>query len=288
MAKEKNTKSEVLKRCFLITPIGSEDSAEFKNLNALLDNVINLVLKKHGFESIVAHQIHKVGSIGDQVFSEILGSDLVLTNLTNLNANVMYETAVAHSYGKPTIMFAEKTSTKLPFDLIGDRTIFFEDSIDGAGKLISELDKKIEYILKKPDIDNPVYRVLQKNALVESLSESQGNSEIDNLTRLVLEMNKRLDFVTNKIIEPNHRSFPIANLSKNTPYGYSLFRSLDGLNIFLNNDLTSQAIEILGNCIDRYVFEHDSLPNLLSISDDTNISIERLEEMVRYSKEYKK
>lgn len=92
MAKEKNEKKansdkgEIketnLKKCFFITPIGEKNSNEFKKLKAIVENVLNKVLEKYDYELIIAHEIHSMGSIGDQVFTNIIGADLVISNLS--------------------------------------------------------------------------------------------------------------------------------------------------------------------------------------------------------------
>ncbi|ELS0476247.1 hypothetical protein R4Y59_000802 [Enterococcus faecalis] len=200
MAKEKNEKKansdkgEIketnLKKCFFITPIGEKNSNEFKKLKAIVENVLNKVLKKYDYELIIAHEIHSMGSIGDQVFTSIIGADLVISNLSGWNANVMYETAVAHSFGKPTIMICE-SGTELPFDLINDRTIFFEDTIEGTGALIEELDKKIPKISGDSMADNPVTRVIGRKALADDLKGKTDNDS--RMLGLLLEMNERLN-----------------------------------------------------------------------------------------------
>lgn len=209
MAKEKNEKKansdkgEIketnLKKYFFITPIGEKNSNEFKKLKAIVENVLNKVLEKYDYELIIAHEIHSMGSIGDQVFTNIIGADLVISNLSGWNANVMYETAVAHSFGKPTIMICE-SGTELPFDLINDRTIFFEDTIEGTGALIEELDKKIPKISEDSTADNPVTRVIRRKALEDDLK-----GETDNDSRilgLLLDMDKRLSmYEDSNIIE---------------------------------------------------------------------------------------
>lgn len=209
MAKEKNEKKansdkgEIketnLKKCFFITPIGEKNSNEFKKLKAIVENVLNKVLEKYDYELIIAHEIHSMGSIGDQVFTNIIGADLVISKLSGWNANVMYETAVAHSFGKPTIMICE-SGTELPFDLINDRTIFFEDTIEGTGALIEELDKKIPKISEDSTADNPVTRVIRRKALEDDLK-----GETDNDSRilgLLLDMDKRLSmYEDSNIIE---------------------------------------------------------------------------------------
>ncbi|MCD5092420.1 hypothetical protein [Enterococcus faecalis] len=200
MAKEKNEKKansgngeikgKNLKKCFFITPIGEKNSNEFKKLKAIVENVLNKVLKKYDYELIIAHEIHSMGSIGDQVFTSIIGADLVISNLSGWNANVMYETAVAHSFGKPTIMICE-SGTELPFDLINDRTIFFEDTIEGTGALIEELDKKIPKISGDSMADNPVTRVIGRKALADDLKGKTDNDS--RMLGLLLEMNERLN-----------------------------------------------------------------------------------------------
>lgn len=119
---------------------------------------------------IVAHDIHKIGSIGDQVFKSILDSKLIISNIAGLNPNVMYETAVAHSFGVPTIIICEN-GTNLPFDLTNDRTIFFDNTIEGTGKLIEQLELKIPVNMNDNKADNPICRVIDDFAKKERVSE---------------------------------------------------------------------------------------------------------------------
>lgn len=192
MTKEKKNKDlKELKKCFFITPIGSQGSDTYKKLSGITKNVIEPVLKKYGYELIVAHTIQKLGSINDQIFRHILESDLIISNLTGLNPNVMYETAVAHSFGKPTIMVSEHDTT-LPFDLTTDRTIFFEDSISGAGELITELSKKIEELHVDKDTDNPVVRVIEASHLKESL-KGDNLTENQTILKMLYQLERKVD-----------------------------------------------------------------------------------------------
>ena len=182
-------RKEHMKKCFYITPIGDKLSPQYSKLEGLKENVLVPVLDGLGFELDVAHTIDSPGSISDQIFERIVNSELVIVNLTGLNANVMYELAVRHSFGKPCVMICE-TDTKLPFDLLAERTIFFEDTIKGAGELKADLDKKIRSALEGGN-DNPVTRAVTKAAILE------GNSSENEPLKLILsELNllgKRLD-----------------------------------------------------------------------------------------------
>lgn len=187
MTKEQNRTS---KTCFFVTPIGEQNSKEFKKMSALLDNVINPTIEKYEYETVVAHKIQEIGSIGEQVFSAIKEASLVICDLTGLNPNVMYETAVAHSFGKPTIIIVENDGTKLPFDISSDRAIFYEDSIEGTGSLIDELNAKISHIEETSLFDNPVLRVMKQAA---TLKEIDGKEDVQSqIYRMLIEIQGRL------------------------------------------------------------------------------------------------
>lgn len=182
-------KKEYAKKCFYITPIGDKASPQFSKLEGLKENVLIPVLDGLGYGLEVAHTIDSPGSINDQIFERIVNSELVIVNLTGLNPNVMYELAVRHSYGKPCVMICE-SDTKLPFDLLAERTIFFEDTIKGSGELKVDLESKIKSALDGGN-DNPVTRAVTKAAILE------GNSSENEPLKLILsELNllgKRLD-----------------------------------------------------------------------------------------------
>lgn len=181
----------VLKKCFFITPIGDSKSNEFEKLEGLIENVLNPVLEEKGYEIIVAHKIQTLGSINDQIFKSIIDSDLIISNLTGLNANVMYETAVAHSFGKPTIMISE-TGTVLPFDLKTDRIIFFSDSIQGTGLLKKEILGKITQLESDKNTDNPIVRVIESSKLNELLSKDN-LSEDETLMKMIFDLSRKID-----------------------------------------------------------------------------------------------
>lgn len=55
-------------------------------------------------------------NILEKIVRGIEDADLVIADLTTLNANVMYELGVAHALGKPTVMITQ-TLLNLPFDV---------------------------------------------------------------------------------------------------------------------------------------------------------------------------
>lgn len=162
------------KKCFVITPIGSDRSEIRDALDGLLKNVLEPVLLDLGFKDkdiTVAHQMKDSGSINTQLITRIIEDDLCLVNLTGLNPNVMYELAIRHAVGKPVVIIAEN-GTKLPFDIIDQRTIFYSNTMLGAVQLKETLKEMIIniYSTHEKNVDNPIIKIIRENAILDKIT----------------------------------------------------------------------------------------------------------------------
>lgn len=173
-----------MKKCFVVTPIGHNQSSTRRYADAIIDVVIKPVLKPNDFEVEAAHQITASGSITKQVIEQLLEADLVIANLTELNPNVMYELAVRHCVGKPIIVIAEYGTT-LPFDISDERAIFYTNDMAGVEELKSQLAYAVTASMESKEPDNPVYRVTQSQVLHKVPSTDDKDSIIlDYMQRL--------------------------------------------------------------------------------------------------------
>ena len=193
---ERTTTNEYENICFIITPIGAENSPIRKKTDGLINNVIKPVCEELGLNAIPAHEIDKPGSITRQVIQHIINAKMVIANLTNLNPNVMYELAVRHAKRKPVVCLAEE-GTVLPFDITTERTIFYTDDMYGAVKLIPELETKTRAALADQKCDNPIYRALQEEQIIENIKTNSSHSDNDALTYII----NRLDKIESKIVD---------------------------------------------------------------------------------------
>ncbi|MFW5871622.1 MAG: hypothetical protein ACOCUT_00800 [bacterium] len=189
------------KKCFIITPVGDKDSQIRRSTDGLISSVIRPLLQKEfNFSDIkAAHEINTSGSINNQIMKRIIYDELVLVNLTGLNPNVMYEVAVRHATLKPIIHICEE-GTRLPFDIIDQRTIFYKNDMLGVQELKEQLKSMIKEALQVDQFkDNPIYNASQSKIFSETLS----NNPEKNFEKYLLE---RFDKLESKISGNNYQA----------------------------------------------------------------------------------
>ncbi len=109
--------------CFVISTIGSENSEERLSANKFLE-LTKEIGEIHHLKVIRADEVSGTSDINKDIIEMVQNSDLCIIDLTGLNPNVMYEFGMRYQTGLPYIVCAQK-ETKLPFDIISRRTIFY-------------------------------------------------------------------------------------------------------------------------------------------------------------------
>lgn len=180
------------KKCFIITPIGSPESEIRRKADGVINSVLKPILKELNFKIYVPQEMSNPGSITQSVIKHILYDELVIANLTGLNANVMYELATRHAALKPVVCIAEY-GTILPFDIASERTLFYKDDMLGAECLKEEIIPFIKLALNEKQISNPIYDAKRDFVMREIITSDKDQylvNKLDILSDAVSEIKK--------------------------------------------------------------------------------------------------
>jgi hypothetical protein len=126
-------------KAFVVMQFGSQ-------YDDVYNDVIKGVCEKYEASTLRADEVAGPGLIISDIIREISSSQLIIADITPVNANVYFEIGYALALNKPTILLAKK-GTPLPFDVAGFRVLFYEDSIGGKSKLEEGLHRHIAAIL---------------------------------------------------------------------------------------------------------------------------------------------
>jgi hypothetical protein len=120
-----------------------------EEFNALFKEVIQPMCVDFGYDVIRADDIYNNGLIISDIVQSIQDSSVIIADITPNNVNVFYEVGYAHAARKPTILLCSKTREKLPFDLAGFRTLFYDNTIAGKTAVESMLRQHLENLPRK-------------------------------------------------------------------------------------------------------------------------------------------
>lgn len=108
-------------QCFVIMPFA-------KTFDDVYDAIRLSIHSVDVGEKVVCRRLDEIkgaGRITDDLIREISGASLCIADITDLNANVMWEVGFAMALGKPILLITQSIS-QLPFDLKDMRTIGYD------------------------------------------------------------------------------------------------------------------------------------------------------------------
>ncbi|NKL05234.1 hypothetical protein [Rhizobium leguminosarum] len=147
------------KICFVVGPIGDDDSEDRIHADWLLEDIITPVFDEHfaDFEVTRADKISNPGQITSQVITSLLDAELVIADLTTLNPNAFYEIGIRHTIQKP-IIHMHLEGQRIPFDIAPFRSIKFSRRrpADIRAARVTLLAAVSEAVKEDHQVDNPV------------------------------------------------------------------------------------------------------------------------------------
>lgn len=173
------------KSCFVISPIGDDGTKTRRQSDCVLEYIIKPSLTGLNYSDPVrVDKADKPTHITTEIILNLVHANLVIADLSDLNANVFYELGIRHAYRKPCILLSD-WEVRPPFDVAGVNTIrYIYDDPKSHSEVIMRIRDQIATFDQSTGVSNPVSVALG----LERLSESG-----DSLERIVLSLSEQVE-----------------------------------------------------------------------------------------------
>jgi hypothetical protein len=132
--------------CFVMMPFANP-------IGGYYDSIYKPAIEKARLKADRADaDLYGTGKIIDQIWKGITSARVLLAELTNRNANVLYELGLAHALHKPVILVCSKANEgDVPFDLRHVRVIYYDkDDPFWGTKLLEKVAENILSVMQEP------------------------------------------------------------------------------------------------------------------------------------------
>jgi len=173
-----------MKKCFVAMPFNEE-------FNKIYKYGIKKAVEDSGYECLRADELARGGNILSNIVRKINSSQLIIVDMTEQNANVMYELGLAHGLKKDTIIIVRDIKD-VPFDLSAYHIITYDNPNDlESGALLQENIKNAikSFEDKTQALGNPVIEYLSTEEIApDPESYRQLKAELDNKDKEIIEL----------------------------------------------------------------------------------------------------
>ena len=214
------------KICFIVTAIGESGTETRDRADEVFSYLIAPVCEELGYKPVRVDQVDAVDNINETIISYLKTAPMVVADMTGHNPNAFYELGFRQALELPLVPIIQM-GNKLPFDVISQRTVFYNLSVGKIEQSKRELKAKMKsfenFEMPKSSLD--------KNLTLDDLNDN---------------LNKKL----NKIL----------NLLENNQ-SYSSFAPIKDIKVkpFISEhqSLIQQAQEILNRTQNHPLFPED-------------------------------
>ena len=189
-------RGSVMKKCFVVSPIGDAGTDIRKNADQLYQHIIKPVCEKCGFAAQRVDEFNTSNSITQEILDALNDYDLVIADLTGHNPNVFFEIGYRTKSQKPIIHLKRKDET-IPFDVSSIRTFEYDltdlDMVTATKDRLEQVIRNFKYDEYK---ESKRGKNFENNMIVASLNDIQ--YKIDVLTE---EIKKKENETIKTVIE---------------------------------------------------------------------------------------
>src|SRR4029453_2567858 len=147
------------KRVFIVRPFGTQEGIDFDAVERTLIQPAIKRVKTAMLAGGTTLPFVEQGNIREDMFRELVTSDLVVADLSIHNANVFYELGIRHGMRpNATLLLRAKSDRKYPFDLQTDRYLTYDAA--KPEEAVEALAQALDATLNSGRTDSPVYQLL--------------------------------------------------------------------------------------------------------------------------------
>jgi tetratricopeptide (TPR) repeat protein len=158
------------KNCFVIIGYGPKTaypSGRVLDLDKSFDILIKPVFDDLGIKCFRSKDLKQSGMIDTTMYEWIYKADIVVADISTLNANALYELGVRHALKPHTTIIIGEDQIVYPFDInhismMSYRHLGEDIGASTAKDFTKKLKEKVEEVLQNIRVDSPVYEFLRE------------------------------------------------------------------------------------------------------------------------------
>ena len=177
---------ENMRKCFVVSPIGKENSDVRKKADQLFKYIISPACEEMGFDPIRVDQVNQSDSITQTIIDGLENYDLVIADISGHNPNVFFEMGYRTATGKPIIHLKEKNED-IPFDIAGIRAFDYDlNDLDS----VEEIKNRLIQTINAFSFDDDKEEIKETNSDISQLMPILYNIQ-DEVSNLKKEIQKK-------------------------------------------------------------------------------------------------
>jgi len=210
------------KICFIVTAIGESGTETRDRADEVFSYLISPVCEDLGYKPVRVDQVDAVDNINETIITHLKTAPMVVADMTGHNPNAFYELGFRQALELPLVPIIQ-AGNRLPFDVISQRTVFYNLSVGKIEQSKRDLKAKMksfenfempenraERSLTLEDLNDNLTQKLNK--ILDLLKKQQSRSPLVNTLDFKLSQNdyqsilKDLPHKLNQV--QNHPLFP--------------------------------------------------------------------------------
>ena len=129
--------------CFIVTAIGESGTETRDRADEVFSYLIAPVCEELGYKPVRVDQVDAVDNINETIINYLKTAPMVVADMTGHNPNAFYELGFRQALELPLVPIIQ-AGNRLPFDVISQRTVFYNLSVGKIEQSKKDLKAKMK------------------------------------------------------------------------------------------------------------------------------------------------